>query len=979
MMTRLALALPLLLCSLWLQAQPWQDGLTELQQFRAYPYVNKAFSLQSQQQFAAAAIELEKALRVVPQHAPLLLMLFDYQLAIPDTSAALRTYQLIPASQRQGNLLRLAQTQLDLQQPLALTQFAALLDNLTVAERWQLSQLVAQHLIAQQQLQQALDWLLAQPVLSDALLLQRAELASLLSLPKQVISDTEAVSISSLAPQDWRRYLSALLQQQLAEKAARLADSHAGSEWAVWFYQQWLQMQLADKDWLGAESSFIWLSQHSMLSSQQQLQRYHTAIHNQQLTLAAKLISQLDVSCLKKVEMYLQADAVSKAGAQFALCPVQSSSTWLGYAERWLSADELAAVKLTNATLASQQVSMLTQKRIAAKNYQALLQQKFSQPLQQQDYAMLVASISELPDPIAQLHYFSRLYQAMPDDYLLDKLSYLYLTQGQHDEALSLLLHALPFSAAALAEKSLPERLLNLLLQRPNMQTPAILQQLDHWTQFHSSRAELWRLAGNCDKAQHLLAPAPSTAAGWQTLALCANNWQPATAIQFWRQAYQLQQQSSYLKQIAYQHQAMNESAAALAQFQQLPASDLLPADLLTMAELAIQQGDTDIAARYLNQAKPDGQSGLARSYAIRATLYGALHQAEPALQSWRQAAQLQPQRSAYQLGYAYALAETTPRKALEIMQQLQSSGYQFSATEAAQLAYLNQRLLLQNATSYWTNRALLLYPQQTDLTDAELVAQFSLVRLQQQLQSHWQFSSSATFTSGAVTGERLVADSTELAKHGIAVKAEYFINPLQRDLSLYALLAGSGNDSPWQNGGHQLGISYKPWHQHNLWLSAGIQQYPLAEGDWQSLLRLTADILNQTPWQAEWRPVQQRWWERKLYIDAVWWPEADNQLLQLRFDQGAVWKLDSNLAQTMKWYGLAQFDFRRQQNDSGLTDSGKQLTSGMGVQWRFWLGQTPARLQRQRFEVNLEWQYQLTGDLNQRQHALLLQFYAAW
>ncbi|QBL10795.1 hypothetical protein E0Z06_15370 [Rheinheimera sp. D18] len=980
MTARVILFLMLLINSVAVIAQDWRDGLTELQQFRTYPYVDKAFQLQQQQQFASAALELEKALQVVPEHLPFLLTLFDYQLAIPDTAAALHTYQLIPNAQREDRLLRLAQTQLDKQQVLNLKQYSSLLGSLTFAQQQQVLTLITQHLIAQQQLQSAFNWLMAQAKLSGGLYLQRAELASQLSVPQQVIADTEAVASTMLTEQDWLRYSQALLSENKALTAALVANQHAGSSWAQQFYRQWLQTQLSEQNWTAAEQSFIWLSQHAKLTEAEQMQRYQSATNANNTELALQLISNLNVSCLEKVAMYLQNTAEQQAKAQFLACPVQQTTTWLVYAERWLSADDLEAVSISNATLAKKKAEIVLQKRIAASDYRTLLQRKFAQPLRQQDYTQLVASINQLTDLHLQLNYFSVLYRTMQTDYLLDKVSYLHMQLRQPEQALIVLEQALPFSAQALAEQTLPKRLINLLQQQPEQQTAARLHKLDSWQQLVEPRAELWRLVGNCTKAQQLLAPAPNSADGWKTLALCANNQQPAAAIQYWQQAYQLQPDDTYLKQIAYQYQSMQQTEAALTQFQAVPDALLSATDKLAIAELALQTDNQTLAERYLQQAKPQLPTELARQHAIYAALYTKLQQTELALSSWHKAAKLEPKLVDYQLGYAYALADTEPEQALSIMQHVLADDYKVTATQAAQMAYLNQRLNHIQPTQLWVDKALLLYPEHAQLGNAELETQFSLVRLQQQLNSHWQISSSASITSGAVTGDNLVADSSQLAKHGMAVKAEYFTNPLQRDLSVYALVAGNGNNSPWQNGGQQFGVSYKPWQQHNIWLSAGVQQYPLAEGDWQGLLRINADLLNDAPWQSEWRPVQLDWWERKLYVDAVWWPKSDSRLAQVRFDQGPVWKLNTALAQTIKGYGLAQFDYRRQiADDVQVAVSGQQLTAGLGLQWRFWLGETPVLLQRQRFEVNLEWQYQLAGDLNQRKHALLLQFYVAW
>ncbi|WP_170948949.1 NfrA family protein [Arsukibacterium tuosuense] len=968
-----------MLCSVTLHAQEWRDGLSELQQSRAYPYVEKSFALKRQRHFAAAAVELEKALQVLPAHAPLLDMLFDAQLAVPDPASALVTYQRLPESLREDKLLRIAQTQLDIQQPLALAEYSGLLATLSVAEQHQLLGLITQHLIANQRMQQAFNWLQDKTELPDSLLLQRAELADQLSLPQQVIADTESVSELQLTGRDWLRYSLALLQQGKQGQAIQLAKQRSTEEWASSFFRQLLQSQLSANDWAGAEQTFKWLVQHTSLTPAEHLQRYQSALNNKNTALAKRLIVDLQLNCLDKVAMYLQAEAGDEARAQFETCPVQQRAEWLTYADRWLSADALEAITIHDATLAKRQAEMVLQKRIAANDYQTLLKRKFSQPLRQQDYNLLITSINALTDTTTQRMYLEALYQVMPDDYLLDQLSFLYIETQQSLQALKLLEDALPFSTEAMARGVLPERLLNLLQQQNIEQIATVLQKLEGWSILTAERAELWRIAGRCKQAEQLLTPAPQDASGWKTLALCANNQQPAAAIQFWQQAYQLQPDPTYLQQIAYQYQSMKQPAQALEYLQQLPAKLLLPADWLSMAELALQIGDSVTAADYLQQVQTQLPVERARQHAIQAALFQQLNQPSQAFQNWQDAATLQPQNAEYQLAYAYVLAENEPEKALEVMTSIQKAGHKFDATGSAQLAYLNKRLGNSDATQYWTGSALLQYQQQDFVSNSELNNQFSLLRLQQQLQSSWRFSSSVNLTSGAITGERLVASNAELARNGMALKAEYFLDPLQQDLSLYAIVASNGNDSPWQNLGQQYGVSYKPVSNLNLWLSAGIEQYPLAEGDWHSLLRINADLLNTTPWQAEWRPSQQRWWERKLYIDTVWWPDSGSRLAQLRYDQGRVWKLNTLTAQAIKWYGLAQFDYRRQALETGRPVSGNQLSTGMGLQWRFWPGQLPVLLEKQRFEVNAEWQYQLAGDLNQRQHALLLQFYLAW
>ncbi|GAB2911910.1 NfrA family protein [Rheinheimera gaetbuli] len=965
--------------SLAATAEDWRSGLTELQQFRTYPFVDKAFTLNRQQQYVQAVAELEKALRFAPEHAPLVVLLLDFQLAIPDTAAALLTYQRLPSALKPDKLRRIVQTQLDSQLPLPFETISSLLPSVPAAERQQILLALSQHFIAEQQLQKAFELLAGQVEINSGLLLQRAELAQQLLLPQQVIKDTEAVPKEQLTERDWQRYSMALLSQKKYQQAAAIANQYSDSAWSAALYRQRVQMQLAESDWTGAEQSFLWLTERTTLTEAEQKQRYQAAINSSNISLASALIDKLTLDCQDKVGLYLQVGSTEDAKAAFSRCPIQPSPQWLVYAERWLSADALDAVSFNDSTLTKQKLAIVLQKRIAEKDYEAILQRKFAQPLRSEDYSLLVNSINALPDAALQLPYLLALYQDMPDTYLLDRLSYLYIELQQPERALRLLVQALPFSAAAIKQKTLPERLLNLLQQQPVTSLPKVLERLDDWSVFPETQAELWRLAGDCERARQLLNPVPGNVNGWKTLALCANDADPGSAIQYWQQAHQLQPDLIYLKHIAYQYQVLQQPSLALSQWQNIPFEQLLAGDVLTMAELALQQGQEQAASHYLQQVKSTTDAEMARQYAIQAAVYRQQNQTALMLINLQKAAERQPKQVGYQLEYAYALVATEPEKARDIMTKLHEEGYQFNATQAAQLAYLNQQLSELSQTRQWTAEALALYKTKQNLTNADLTTQFSLIRLEQQLASHWQFSGGSTFTSGAITGERLSTDDTTLSRHGFAVKAEYFVDPLQQDLSLYAVVASNGNDSPWQTWGQQFGVSYKPLDSINLWLSAGLQQYPLAQGEWHSILRLTADALNAEPLQAEWRPVEPGWWERKLYLDAVWWPETGNKLAQVRFDQGRVWKLTESTAQTIKWYGLLQYDHRLQKTSAGVLASGKQLAAGMGLQWRFWPGEVPVLLQRERLEVSLEWQYQLAGDLNRREHALLLQFYLFW
>lgn len=45
-------------------------GLSDYEEFRTYPYVDKAYRLQQEERYQAALVELEHAIEIAPEHEP---------------------------------------------------------------------------------------------------------------------------------------------------------------------------------------------------------------------------------------------------------------------------------------------------------------------------------------------------------------------------------------------------------------------------------------------------------------------------------------------------------------------------------------------------------------------------------------------------------------------------------------------------------------------------------------------------------------------------------------------------------------------------------------------------------------------------------------------------------------------------------------------------------------------------------------------
>jgi bacteriophage N4 adsorption protein A len=305
---------------------------------------------------------------------------------------------------------------------------------------------------------------------------------------------------------------------------------------------------------------------------------------------------------------------------------------------------------------------------------------------------------------------------------------------------------------------------------------------------------------------------------------------------------------------------------------------------------------------------------------------------------------------------------------------------YEDDVAIAGQVAYLSAEDHDIDETLVWLEQSIDRQQQtekQNALSKTEL---YRLKRYHQTIAKDWQLTASTALRHGAsltVLGSAAQqAPDLDPVRNEASVRLEHFTDRLDRDRSVYMQISANGSSEQYyQNFGQEFGAAYKPLKHTNLWLSAALQQYPLGEGDWRALVRLTGDFLNQGKWQSEWQPEQDHWRERKLFVDAVYWPVDGQILLQSKFEQGKVVRYDDSLFQVTRAYVLSQVDYRKQKAlDTNLNAEGWQWTTGLGLQSRIGLGETHYDAYRHKLEMNLEWQYQLAGDLSEDQHALSLQ-----
>lgn len=268
-------------------------------------------------------------------------------------------------------------------------------------------------------------------------------------------------------------------------------------------------------------------------------------------------------------------------------------------------------------------------------------------------------------------------------------------------------------------------------------------------------------------------------------------------------------------------------------------------------------------------------------------------------------------------------------------------------------------------------------------------------------LASTWSPAGTSTndnFRDSGRTQRRAQSQNVQLAMWDHALGEEPSRNG--STLSVYGrvLFGGQSRTDYAQSLGTGVGLRYKPFGQANLNLYAELYHQRQVEdshygglslgellspakvgGNWGDLrhhaessndllLRATASFLDQGAWRNDWRIDEDQWNERFLYLDAAWWTRAGDHAWLSRYQQGHAWKLPGNSPQTLMPYGFLEFASQDPSNDWR-----QDLRTGVGVRWQWWFDDDRYNAYRGSLKVRAEYQQSLGGNLYERANGVLL------
>ncbi|MFJ2364107.1 phage receptor [Pseudomonas sp. NPDC087697] len=373
-----------------------------------------------------------------------------------------------------------------------------------------------------------------------------------------------------------------------------------------------------------------------------------------------RLSSELQRPCMETAEWLSRRDPQAALAQLRGCSPSDDPQTWLVLAQR-LQATELLQSQRLPEPWDSKRRERLLDVWQAQGQSDKVMAWLASQP----QTADVVKRRAELLQALGRngeaATLWERYYQQTGNLGSLNQATYLALNNGQRDHAQQLLEEAFDRHGGRLPAAML-ERLAGLY-GSPSASTPAqqqrmvsLLSRVDVATRGQL----LGQLAenGQCDAVRQAIGAQPKEAGEFRALGRCAMPDRPGEAVVYYQTAERLGDRGTRLP-LAYALEASGDSAGALRIWRSVPDSALTENARLTASRSALTVGDTHVAEHYWQQSSTRGSN----EWALGAAIAQAQGNYALALERQRQALQQSPDA-----GHFYA-ASVTAQKAGDLSQ----------------------------------------------------------------------------------------------------------------------------------------------------------------------------------------------------------------------------------------------------------------------------------------------------------------------
>ncbi|WP_338580511.1 phage receptor [Pseudomonas sp. MAG733B] len=639
----------------WVQAEP----LTDFDQFRSFPYMDRSYREAKKGNWAEVERLMRHLLGIVPKNDEARALLVE---ALAKQRRYKDAVQALPDNpQNSDALLNLRLTWIE-QDPPGSEQVEQWIATSNMTQRIRLWQAYSLSLAKFGGAARAHDWLAQLAPKGDQRILQmaRANWSEQLRDWDGTIKELAPLAASNqLDAQGWQRLANAYVQRLDDRPLEQLLQQAPSPEAARKARLAMVDRAIAMGHTQQAQRWMQSLPPEDLADPAQRQRLWELARETGDSARVQRLSDELQRPCLETAEWLSRRDPPA-ALTQLRKCrPDEDPQAWLVLAQRLQATDLLQSTRLPEPWDSRRQAQLLNvwQQQGRSDKVMAWLA---GQP----QTADVVKRRAELVQALGRnaeaQQLWERHYQQTGNLRSLDQATYLALNAGQREHAQQLLENAYDRHNG-----KLPATLLQRLagLYASSTPTPAqkqrmvsLLNRVDP-----STRGQLLaQLAenGQCTAVRQAIGDHPQSAGDYRALGRCAMPERPGEAVVYYQSAEKLGDRGSRLP-LAYALEAAGDSPGALAIWRSIPASELSDNARLTASRSALNAGDAQTAERYWQQSRSRG----ANEWALGAAIADA--RGDHALALQRQRSALQQSADA---GHFYA-ASVTAQKAGDLHQ----------------------------------------------------------------------------------------------------------------------------------------------------------------------------------------------------------------------------------------------------------------------------------------------------------------------
>ncbi|WP_192561238.1 NfrA family protein [Pseudomonas gozinkensis] len=636
-----------------LQAAP----LSEFEQFRSYPYMDRSYREAKKGNWKEVERLMRHLLEKVPKND-------EARALLVESLAKQRRYkealQALPDDS--DALLDLRLTWIE-QDPPTSTQVESWMATSSLNDRVRLWQAYSLSLAKFGGAAKAHDWLaqLAPKGDDNILRLARANWSEQLRDWSGTIDQLAPLAArKQLDAEGWQRLANAYVQRLDEKPLQQLLQQAPSPETARNVRLAMVDRAIAMGHEQQAQRWMQSLPASDLADPAQRQRLWELARKTEDVPTVQRLSNDLQRPCLETAEWLSRQDPEAALKQLHSCTPSDDPQTWLVLAQRLQATDLLQSTRLPEPWDSRRQTQVLDiwQEQGRSAEVNAWLAGQKQTP----DIVKRRAELTQRMGRMIEAETLWELHYRQTDNLSsLNQATYLAVNAGDRAHAQQLLESAFDRHGGRLPSTAL-QRLAGLYAAAPST-TPEqqrrmalLLNRVDGATrgQLLAQLAE----TGQCDAVQQAIGSHPQAAGDYRALGRCAMPDRPGEAVVYYQQAEKLGDRGSRLP-LAYALEAAGDSAGALAIWHSFPTAELSDNARLTASRSALNVGDSQTAETYWQQSTTRG----ANEWALGAAIADARGDHAQALQRQRQALQQTPDA-----GHFYA-ASVTAQKAGDLPQ----------------------------------------------------------------------------------------------------------------------------------------------------------------------------------------------------------------------------------------------------------------------------------------------------------------------